>query len=170
MPSTDRHALLSPYSILAFSVVVLAVTAGCMSFGESSADVTVKNTEPTSYQMSIYVFTKPVGAGNITFQVTNSTGAQKTVGLGQLDTEGPYYNLSLGQKWNATERRVSVPANETTTATFTVWDSGESVVYVFERPNGRVVQNELAECSTDSLSHTFVFSDGPENGYEMSCS
>jgi len=170
MPSTDRHALLSRYHILTLSVVGLAVTAGCMSFGASSADVTVENTEPTSYQMSIYVFTEPVGAGNVTFQVTNSTGTQKTVGLAQLDTDGPYYNLSLGQKWNATERRVSVPANGTTTASFTVWDSGESIVYVFERLNGRVVQNDFAECSADSLSHTFVFSDGPENGYEMSCS
>jgi hypothetical protein len=140
-----------------------------MSFGGSSADVTVENTEPTSYQMIVYVFTEPVGAGNVTFQVTNSTGTQKTVGLAQLNTEGPYYNLSLGQEWNATERRVPVPADETTTTSFTVWDSGESVVYVFERPNGRVVQNEFAECSADSLSHTFVFSDGPENGYEMSC-
>lgn len=170
MPSIDRRALFSRHHVLALSVVVLAVTAGCMSLGESSADVTVENTESTTYQMSVYVFTEPVGAGNVTFQVTNSTGAQKTVGLAQLDTEGPYYNLSLGQKWNATERRVSVPANEMTTTSFTVWDSGETIVYVFERPNGRVVQNEFAECSADSLSHTFVFSDGPENGYEMSCS
>jgi len=170
MPSTNRYALLSRYRILVFSVVVLAVTAGCLSVGESSADVTVKNTEPTSYQMSIYVFTEPGRAGNVTFQVTNRTGAQKTVGLAQLDTRGPYYNLSLGEKWNAIERRVSVPANETTTASFTVWDSGKAIVYVFERPNGRVVQNEFGECSRDSLSHTFVFSDGSENGYESSCS
>jgi hypothetical protein len=169
MPSTDRRALFPRQHVLTFSVVVLVVTAGCMSIGESSADVTVENTEPTTYQMSVYVFTEPVGAGNVTFRVTNSTGAQNTVGLAQLETAGPYYNLSLGQKWNATERRVSVPANETTTASFTVWDSGETLMHVFERPNGRVVRNEFAECSADSLSHTFVFSNGPENGYEMSC-
>lgn len=170
MPSTDRRVLFPRHYVLTFCIIVLAVTAGCVSFGESSADVTVENTEPTSYQMSVYVFTEPVGAGNVTFQVTNSTGAQFTVERIQLETEGPYYNLSLGQKWNATERHVSVPANETMTASFTVWDSGDPVVYVFERPTGRVVQSEFAECSGDSLSHTFVFSDGPENGYEMSCS
>lgn len=170
MSSTDQRALFPRHHVLTFCVIVLAVTAGCVSFGESSADVTVENTEPTAYQMSVYVFTESVGAGNVTYQVTNGTGAQFTVGGIQLETEGPYYNLSLDQKWNATERHVSVPANETTTASFTVWDSGDTVVYVFERPNGRVVQTEFAECSGDSLSHTFVFSDRPENGYEMSCS
>jgi len=169
MPSNVQRAFLSRYHILALSVVVLALTAGCLSFGESSADVTIKNTESTSYQMNVYVFNEPVGAGNVTFEVTNRTGTQKTVGLAQLDTEGPYYNLSLNQKWNATKRRVSAPANETTTTSFTSWNPGETVVYVFERPDGRVVQTEFAECSADSLSHTFVFSDGPENGYTMSC-
>lgn len=81
MPSIDRRALFSRHHVLALSVVVLAVTAGCMSLGESSADVTVENTESTTYQMSVYVFTEPVGAGNVTFQVTNSTGARK-----QLDS------------------------------------------------------------------------------------
>jgi hypothetical protein len=141
-----------------------------MAFGASSADVTVENEEPTRYQMSAYVFDDPVGAGNVTFQVTTSTGTRKTVWLVQLDTEGPYYNHTLGGKWNATERRVSVPANETVTTSFTVWDSGETVVYVFERPDGRVVRNDFAECSGNSLSHTFVFTDGPENGYDVACS
>jgi hypothetical protein len=158
------------HHVLVLSVVVLAATAGCTSFGASSADVTVENTEPITYQMSVYVFDEPVGAGNVTFQVTNSTGTRKTVGLAQLDTAGIYYNLSLSGTWNATERQVSVPANDTMTASFSVWDSGEAVVYVFERPDGRVVRNEFAECSADDLSHTFVFSDGPENGYRMSCS
>ena len=157
-------------SAFALSLVVLAVTAGCMAFGESSADVTVENEDSTTYQMSVYVFAEPVGAGNVTFQVTNSTGTRKTVGLVQLGTEGPYYNLSIDEKWNATEQHVSVPANETTTASFTGWESGETVLYVFEGPDGRVVRNDFAECSADSLSHTFVFSDGPENGYRMSCS
>lgn len=169
MLSTNQRAFFSHHHVLIISVVVLIMTAGCLSFGESSADVTVKNTESTSYQMSVYVFTEPVGAGNVTFQVTDSTGAQKSVGLAQLKTEGPYYDLSLNQKWNATGQRVSIPANESITTSFTSWDSGETVVYVFERPDGRVVQAEFAECSADSLSHTFVFSDGPENGYSMSC-
>jgi hypothetical protein len=170
MPAIDRRALFSHHHVLTLAVVVLAVTAGCLSFGTSSAVVTVENTDPTPYQMSAYVFTEPVGAGNVPFRVTNSTGTQKTVGLAELETDGPYYTLSLAQRWKATEQRVSVPATETTTTTFTAWDSGEAIVYVIERPSGRVVQTEFAGRSADAPSHTVVFAAGPEHGYEMACS
>jgi hypothetical protein len=170
MLSIGPRASLSRHHVLALSMVVLAVTVGCTSFGESSATVTVENSEATPYRMSVYVFTEPVGVGNVTFQVTNSTGTRKEIGHLQLEDEGPYYNLSLGQKWNATERQISVPANETTMTSVTAWGPGKPILYVFERLDGRVVRNDWAECSADSLSHTFVFSDGPENGYRASCS
>lgn len=120
--------------------------------------------------MSVYLITEPVGAGNVTFQVTNSTGTRKTVGLSQLETKGPYSNVSLGREWNATERQLAVPANETITASFERWEPGEALVYVFEGSDGRVVRTEFAECSSNSLTHSFVFSDGPENGHRTSCS
>ncbi|MFC7325065.1 hypothetical protein ACFQMF_10805 [Halorubrum rutilum] len=156
---------------VALPLVVLLVltTAGCAAFDASSADVTVENSESSRYQMTVYVFEEPVGAGNITFQVTNETGARKTVGLARLETEGPYFNHSLGGGWNATERRVAVPANETTTASFGAWEPGAAIMYVFEGIDGRVIRTDFAECASDSLTHTFVFSEGPENGYRAHC-
>jgi len=72
-------------------VALLAVAAGCTAFGTSAADVTVENDEPTGYQMTVYVIEEPVGAGNVTFRATNDTGVRRSIGLAQLDREGPYY-------------------------------------------------------------------------------
>jgi hypothetical protein len=155
--------------VLPLVVLFILTTAGCTGFGSSSADVTVKNSEPSRYQMTVYVFEEPVGAGNVTFCVTNETGTQKAIGLARLGTEGPYFNHSLGVEWNATKRRVAVPANETTTASFGAWEPGTAIIYVFEGANGRVIRTDFAECASDSLSHTFVFSEGPENGYRTHC-
>jgi hypothetical protein len=150
--------------------VLLVATAGCTAFGTPSAEVTVENSESTSYQMTAYVFDEPVGAGNVTFRVANDTGVRTVVESRRLDGDGPYYNHSLGGEWTATERQVSVPAHGTTTASFDTWAPGGAVAYVFEAPDGRVVRYAFAECPSGSVEHTFVFSDGPENGYRERCS
>ncbi|MDB2276312.1 hypothetical protein PM022_17560 [Halorubrum ezzemoulense] len=155
--------------VLPLIVLLVLTTVGCTAFGASSADVTVENSESSRYQMTVYVFEEPVGAGNVTFRVTNETGTRKAIRLARLGTEGPYFNHSLGGEWNATERRVAVPANETTTASFGAWDPGTAIVYVFEGADGRVIRTDFAECASGSLSHTFVFSEGPENGYRTHC-
>ncbi|MFC7041900.1 hypothetical protein [Halonotius sp. GCM10025705] len=132
--------------------------------------MTVENAESINYQLSAYIINDSVGAGNVTFQVMNSTGTPKTVELVELQTDGSYSNGSLADKWNATERQVSIPAHETLTASFEKWNPGMTIVYIIEDSEGRIVQTEYAECSSNTLAHTFVFSDGPENGYEATCS
>ena len=150
-------------------VALLILTAGCTAFGTTSADVTVENSESSRYQMTVYLFEEPVGAGNLTVEATNSTGARKVMELVQLETEGPHFNVSLSEEWNATKRQLVIPANETRTASFDAWEPGMAIVYVFEEPDGRIVRTEFAECSSASLNHTFVFSEGPDNGYRAHC-
>ncbi|MEZ3172624.1 hypothetical protein ABNG03_18740 [Halorubrum sp. RMP-47] len=159
-----------PRWTLALCCVLLIATAGCTAPGGSSADVTVENTESTSYRMTAYLIDDPVGAGNLTVRATNDAGTREMIELVQLDAAGPYYNLSLGAARNATVCRLSVPPGETTTASFDAWEPGTAVLYVFETPDGRVVRTEFADCPRDSLTHSFVFSDGPENGYQSTCS
>ncbi|SFR31130.1 hypothetical protein [Halorubrum sodomense] len=154
----------------ALACVLLLVTAGCAGLGGTAADVTVENAQATEYRLTAYLIEEPVGAGNVTFRATNETGARTTVERLRFETDGPYYNASLSAEWNATERRLVVSPGETRTATFDAWEPGTAVVYVFEAPDGRVVRTSFADCPRDSLSHTFVFSDGPENGYRSTCS
>lgn len=149
---------------------LLMATAGCAALGGTAADVTVENAHATEYRMTAYLIEEPVGAGNLTFRATNETGARTTVERVRFETDGPYYDASLSGEWNATERRLAVPPGETRTATFEAWEPGTAVAYVFEAPDGRVVRSAYADCPDDSLSHTFVFSDGPENGYRSNCS
>ena len=155
---------------LAVACVVLVATAGCTGFGGSDAEVTVENAHETEYRMTAYLIEEPVGAGNVTFRATNETGARTTVERLRFETDGPYYNASLSAAWNATEQRLVVPPGETRTAAFDAWEPGTAVVYVFEAPDGRVVRSAFSDCPRDSLRHTFVFSDGPENGYRATCS
>lgn len=159
-----------PRRTLALCCVLLIATAGCTASGGSSADVTVENAESTSYRMTAYLIDGPVAAGDLTVRATDDAGTRETVELVRLDAAGPYYNPSLGAARNATVRRLSVPAGETTTASFDAWEPGTAVLYVFEAPDGRVVRTEFADCPRDSLSHSCVFSDGPENGYRSTCS
>ena len=155
---------------LALACVLLIVTAGCAGLGGSAAEVSVENERATEYRMTAYLIEEPAGAGNVTFRATNETGTRSTVELVRFETDGPYYNASLGAAWNATERRLVVPPGEARTATFDAWEPGTAVVYVFEAPDGRVVRSAFADCPDDSLRHAFVFSDGPENGYRATCS
>ena len=156
--------------LLAVACALLIATAGCVALGGSAAEVTVENAHATEYRMTAYLIEEPVGAGNLSFRATNETGARTTVERVRFETDGPYYNASLSGEWNATERRLVVPPGETRTATFEAWEPGTAVTYVFEAPDGRVVRSAYADCPGDSLSHTFVFSDGPENGYRSTCS
>lgn len=150
-------------------VLLVLTTAGCTAFDASSADVTVENSESLRYQIMVYLFEEPIGAGNLTFQVTNETGTRKTIRFARLETGGPYFNHSLGGEWNATERQLAVPANETTTTSFGAWEPSTAIVYVFEGADGRVIRTDFAECASGSLSHIFVFSEGPENGFRTHC-
>lgn len=130
----------------------------------------MENENGTECTLAAYVVEEPVGAGNVTFRATNDSGVRKPVDLRTLDTEGPHYVVTLVEEWNATERRVTVPPNETTTATFEAWNSGDPVVYLITAPDGRLVRIDFAECRRGSLEHTFVLSDRVETGFEMRCS
>lgn len=158
-----------PRSLAAAALALLVLTAGCTALDTDSAAVTVENEKDVEYTLTASMVEEPVGAGNVTFRATNDSGVRKTVGLRTLDTEGPHYDVTLAEEWNATERRVTVPPNGTTTATFEVWDSGDPVVYLIAGPDGRLVRPEFAECERDSLEHTFVLTDRVENGFEMRC-
>ena len=155
---------------LALACVVLVATAGCTGLGGSDAEVTVENARETEYRMTAYLIEDPVGAGNVTFRATNETDEWTTIEQVRFETDGPYYNASLSAEWNATERRLVVPPGETRTAAFDAWEPGTAVVYVFESPDGRVVRSAFSDCPRNSLRHTFVFSDGSENGYRETCS
>ena len=131
--------------------------------------MTVENAHETEYRMTAYLIEEPVGAGDVTFRATNETGARTTVERLRFETDSPYYDASLSAEWNATVRRLVVPPGETRTVAFDAWEPGTAVVYVFEAPDGRVVRSAFGDCPDDSLRHTFVFSDGPENGHRASC-
>lgn len=60
------------------------MTAGCTAFTATTADVTVENTASAEYQLTVYVFAEPVGAGNVTYRVTNSTDGWTTASNSQL--------------------------------------------------------------------------------------
>ena len=154
---------------LALACLLLIATAGCAAPGGTAADVTVENGHGTEYRLTAYLIEEPVGAGNVTFRATDGTGARARVELGELDRDGPYYNVSLDPAWNATDRRLSVPPGETVRTSFDAWEPGTAVVYVFDAPDGQVVRTEFADCPRDSLEHAFIFSDGPDNGYRSTC-
>jgi len=160
----------TPRPLVTVACALLIATAGCAALGGTAADVTVENAHATEYRMTAYLIEEPVGAGNLTFRATNETGTRTTIELVRLPGGGPYYNASVSTEWNATERRLAVPAGETRTATFEAWEPGTAVVYVFEAPGGRVVRSEFADCPRSSLHHAFVFSEGPESGYRATCS
>jgi hypothetical protein len=112
---------------------------------------------------------EPIGAGEIGYRVTDETGVRKTVDGPTLEDEGPYYNHSLAVEYDATERRLSIPAGENTTASFEEWEPDTALVFVFEAPDGRVVHSLFSECTRGSIEHEFTFSDTPDVGYEWEC-
>ena len=158
-----------PRELLAPALALLVLTAGCSALSGTAAEVTVENEDSTAYTMTVYVIDESVGAGNVTFRATNETGSRKTIEAVRLETEGPYYDVTLADGWDATAYERQIPANGTTTASFEAWESSDHVVYLFETPDGRLVRDDYAECRRDTIEHTFVFSDGPENGMEMDC-
>lgn len=158
-----------PRSLVAPAVALLVLTAGCTVLGATSAEVTVENERATEYTLTAYILHEPAGAGNVTFRATGDSDARKTVDAVQIGMDGPYSNVILADEWDATVRQRTIPANETTTATLEEWDSGDPVVYLFSNREGRVVRFDYADCPRDSMEHTFVFSDGPENGMRIDC-
>jgi hypothetical protein len=156
--------------LVAAACALLIATAGCAALGGSAAEVTVDNARETEYRMTAYLIEEPVDAGEVAFRATNETGARTTVERLRFETDGPYYDAALTADLNATARRLVVPPGETRSAAFDAWEPGTAVVYVFEAPDGRVVRSAFSDCPDDSLRHTFVFSDGPENGHRATCS
>lgn len=150
--------------------ILVIVVAGCsVPMANTSADVTVENHYPQRYELTAYVIEESVGAGNISFQATNQSGVQKTVELVELRLGGNFSNVTLAERWNATVTEVTVPANRTTNSTLGSWESGDAIVYTIETSSGRLVRIEYDECGRSTVQSRFVFSEGPENGYQMTC-
>lgn len=151
-------------------VIVAVVLAGCsVIYTGASATVTVVNESPQTYELTAYVIGESVGAGNVSFWATNRSGTRQTVERVELATGSGFSNVTLEERWDATETTVSVPANRTTDATLAGWESGDAIVYVVEEPSGRLVRTEYDECDRSTVESRFVFSDGPQNGYHVSC-
>lgn len=152
-------------------VLILAVVlAGCsVPYADARATVTVVNENSQAYELTAYVITESVGAGNVSFRATNQTGRRQTVERIELATGNGFSNVTLAERWNATATMIPVPANRTASATLSNWEPGNAVVYVVEVPSGRLVRTEYDECGRATIRSRFVFSDGPQNGYQMSC-
>lgn len=151
-------------------VMLVVVVAGCSTpFADPSADVTVENQHQQAYELTAYVVADPIGAGNVSFRATNASGVRTTVEQLELATGGYFSNVTLTRDWNTTVTEVSVPANQTTKVTLDSWEPGDAIVYTVATPSGRLVRTEYDECSRSTVRSRFVFSEGPDNGYHMTC-
>jgi hypothetical protein len=151
-------------------IILLVAFAGCLApFAGTSAAVTVENQRPQTYELTAYVVEEPAEAGSISFRATNPNGVRKTVELVELTTRGEFSNVTLAERWNATVTEISIPTNRTTNATLGSWEPGDAIVYIVATPGGRLVRIEYDECSRSTVQSRFVFSQGPENGYQMTC-
>lgn len=151
-------------------VILVVVVAGCSTpFADTSADVTVENQHQQAYELTAYVVADSISAGNTSFRATNPKGARITVERVRLATGGNFSNVTLARDWNTTVTEVHVPANQTTKVTLDSWEPGDAIVYTVSTPGGRLVRTEYDECSHSTVQSRFVFSEGPDNGYHMTC-
>jgi hypothetical protein len=165
-----RSNVLMTRSVPIIGVILVVVVAGCSApFADTAADVTVENQHHQEYELTAYVVADSIGAGTASFRATNASGVRTTVELVELDTGGNFSDVTLAEGWNATVIEISVPSNQTINATLDGWETGDTIVYTVATPSGRLVRVEYDECSRSTVRSRFVFSEGPDNGYHMTC-